>query len=572
MIKVIGFELKKLVSRIGIYILVAFMAGLLVAGIFVYEPIERDTTPKSLVGETVSAMYGNFNSNFKQEYLDKVENIALNASTYISTSANYNLSNSSKYINDLYTTFDDYCLLYSETTATSQEYETLLVGIRESLNNLNSALEDGLNPCKNTNGYYILTTNENYTKLNSTIKKTQLNFNSVTSHTFASEAYINEYRTPLKEYLNKLIYPNLSKTAERYVVGGTYHTIIISRMDEIAQKMDAEVIKVTENPNLEYSKSVKNELNALFNRYVNCAEIFAESYDSSMCVDALNTVSSKTKRTKLLGYDDVSLYEKEETALLYQYYIEHHASSYDFANSLSVTHTSNGKTNAYDFTFFIMSIFAIGVIVFAIYLSAHTISGEINNNTMRFTAIRPVKRSSLFFGKYLAIMIMSLILLLFGTITSLIAGGIMFGFDSASILTVVNGNIIFSAHPLLLIGLFVLSLFLITALYSALTMVLSSLFKSDLLAMIIGVVFYAINFIVPLFGNAGSWLRFYPFANINLFAYFGSNRLTTDSVFAKLFNNIVYHGMNIWISLIYVFGITTILLLIGRHLFKKREL
>ena len=43
--KVIGFELKKLVSRIGIYILVVLLAGLLVAGVFMYNPIERNTTP-----------------------------------------------------------------------------------------------------------------------------------------------------------------------------------------------------------------------------------------------------------------------------------------------------------------------------------------------------------------------------------------------------------------------------------------------------------------------------------------------------------------------------------------------
>ena len=47
---------------------------------------------------------------------------------------------------------------------------------------------------------------------------------------------------------------------------------------------------------------------------------------------------------------------------------------------------------------------------------------------MRFTAVRPVKRGSIFFGKYFAIMIMSAILLLFGTITSLIVGGILIYF------------------------------------------------------------------------------------------------------------------------------------------------
>ena len=79
----------------------------------------------------------------------------------------------------------------------------------------------------------------------------------------------------------------------------------------------------------------------------------------------------------------------------------------------------------------LMSLFTVAIIIFAIYLASHTISGEISNTTIRFTAIRPVKRSTLFIGKYFAITIMSLILLLFGTITSLIVGGILYGFNSA---------------------------------------------------------------------------------------------------------------------------------------------
>ena len=91
--KVIGFELKKLVSRIGIYILAILMAGLLVAGAFMYKPTERDTSSLSLVGDTVSEMYDNFTNDLQQNYLDELQSIAFNASTYISSSENYLHSN-----------------------------------------------------------------------------------------------------------------------------------------------------------------------------------------------------------------------------------------------------------------------------------------------------------------------------------------------------------------------------------------------------------------------------------------------------------------------------------------------
>ena len=570
--KVIRFELKKLVSRIGIYILVLMLAGLLVAGVFMYDPIERKDTTLSLVGETVSDMYTSFNNDFKADYVNMVAGVAEDAETYISTSSNYMKYNSKQEIDALFNKFDEYCLLYNEASATPSEYSVLLVGINDSLNNLKTALNEALQFSKDKTGYYILTTSPNYNKLSIVLNEISVNFDSPISHKLAGETYYNEYRNTLYNCLNNLVYPDLDAVATKYAPNGTYHSLIALRMSEIETKMQNEYNKALADSIVNIDTNVKKELNTLFNRYASCAETFAKAYASLMCVEALNSVASKTDRSRLVGYGDVSVYAQEELATEYVYYIEHNVSENDFANSLSVTHTSNLKANAYDFTFFVMSLFAIAVIIFATYLSANTIAGEINNNTMRFVAVRPVKRGTLYMGKYIAILIMSLILLLFGTITSFVVGGILFGFNSANILMIINGSSVLVAHPIAVLGLFVLSQLLIIAVYSAFTMLLSSIMKSDLLAMAISVVIYLVNFILPLFFGAGSWLRFYPLANINLFAYFGGNRLASDSVLSKLFNNIVYHGMNIWISLIYVVGISLILLLLGKLIFRKREL
>ena len=570
--KVVKFELKKLVSRIGIYILVLMLAGLLVAGVFMYDPVERKDTTLSLVGETVTDMYTSFNNDFKAGYSAIVEAVAQDAETYISTSSSYMEYNDKANIDALLYKFDEYCLLYHEANATSSEYAALLLGINQSLDDLKLAINDTLQYSKDETGYYILSTSDNLTKLKVLLNEIDVNFDSPISHTDAGERYYNEYREPLYNCLDELVYPNLDKVASKYATNGTYYSLIALRMSEIEAKMQDKYNQALADSIVNIDIEAINELNTLFNRYASNAKTFVKAYASSMCAEALNSVSSKTKRSKLVGYGDVSLYAQEEDSAEYTYYIEHNLSENDFANSLSVTHTSNGKANTYDFTFFVMSIFSIAVVIFATYLSANTISGEINNNTMRFMAMRPIKRGTLYMGKYMAIVIMSLILLLFGTITSFIVGGILFGFNCANILMIVNSSYVLVAHPIAVLGLFVLSQLLIIAIYSAITMLLSSIMKSDLLAMAIGVVVYLVNFILPLFFGAGSWLRFYPLANINLFAYFGSNRLVNDSVLSKLFNNIVYHGMSIWISLIYIFGITLILLLLGKLIFKKREL
>ena len=64
--KIISFELKKLVSRIGIFLLVGIMAGLIVAGVYIYKPVERSYTSLSLIGNTVTDMYDHFNNIYSR--------------------------------------------------------------------------------------------------------------------------------------------------------------------------------------------------------------------------------------------------------------------------------------------------------------------------------------------------------------------------------------------------------------------------------------------------------------------------------------------------------------------------
>lgn len=571
--KIISFELKKFVSRIGIYILAALLAGLLVASYFMYKPEHPEFTSPALAGETVSDMYTKFQS-LKIENDEIFNSISLEANSYIPDSSNYNKYNDKQTLMELLKDFDNNCLLYdtysnkSTSLATGEELSALRRAIKKSKDALyDEIFKNVFTYKKDDASYYILTTNQNYSKL-----KTLLNSVSISETTFDSKTYIDEYKTPIYDCFNNFVYPNLSKIAQKYVEGGVYYNLVTSRMEEIEYKIEQEYLKVALDENLNESALIKQNINSLFAKYDNCLKMFEKAFNSSICVNALNSVTSKSDRANLYAYESIDLYEQEELEAKYTYYLENNASENDYGNSLSVTHTSNEKTTAYDFTFFVMSIFTIAIILFAIYLASHSISGEISNKSMRFIAIRPISRGSMFLGKYFAVIIMSAILLIFSTITSLCIGGIMYGFDSAKILMVMNGNNVFVAHPLLMIGLFTLSNFLMIVLYTAIAMLFSTIFKSELLAMLFSIIIYAGNIVLPLFFGVTSWLRFYPLANINLFAYFGSTQPASDSMLAKLFNNVVYQGMSMWITLIYIVGITALLLLISKIIFRKRQL
>ena len=566
--KIISFELKKLVSRIGIYILVLLLAGLLVASAFMYKPEHPIITSPGLVGETVSDMYTNFKA-LETANKNTLNSISLEASSYVDGSDNYNAYNNSTTLKELLETFDNLCLLYAETTtANKPDYATLLASIRSSLENLKTKLfNEAFDYSQEDSTYYVLTTNQNYSKL-----KTLLNSIPIYASSFDGQTYINQYRLPIYECINKLIYPDLGTTAQKYIQGGVYYNLVSTRMDEIAYKIDQEYAKVVSDSSLNDNAIIKRDMNNLYAKYSNCIEVFETAFNTSITVNAISSVASKSDRSNLYVYNNIDLYEQKELEAKYVYYLENNTGKNSYASDLSVTHTSNEKTNAYDFTFFVMSLFTIAIVLFAIYLASHTIAGEISNKSMRFTAIRPVSRGSLFFGKFVAIIVMSTILLLFSTATSLCVGGIMYGFDSLNILMVINGNSVLVAHPLLMIALFTLSNLLLIILYTAIAMLFSTIIKSELLAMLISILIYAGNLVLPLFFGATSWLRFYPLANINLYAYFGSGHPASESILAKLFNNVIYQGMNIWITIAYIVGITTLLLTIGKIVFKKRQL
>lgn len=572
--KIISFELKKCMSHIGTYILIICMAILLIITAFVYKPEKRTATSLSLPGDNVSEMYYNFtNSGIKDSYDIIVEEVGAQASSYVVKSSLYNKYNNPDTINDLFDTFDNKCMEYYNTTnATMAEYAVLLADLNNAFNNLTNALDEALGYCKDETGYYVLIINDDYTNLYTTLDAITTNFKSPSDHQKAGSTYYNEYRDKLINCLNQLIYPDLNNTAEKYYLGGGYYTVVKSRLSEIAKKMENEYNKVVADSSLENNKTIIKEINSLFNRYVNVINVYQTAFDADICVNALSNLKSNTERQNLIGYSNVDVYKQSEIVVEYEYYLTHHSNPEDYANSFSVTHTSNFKENAYDYTFFVLSIFAILIIVFALYMSANIISGEINKNTMRFTAIKPIKRGSIFFGKYLAIMIISAIMLVISSLLAFLVGAIMFGVDTSNMLMIINGSNIFVAHPAFMIVMFVLSILLQIAVYSSIAMMLSSFIKSDLICMVISVLFYIVNLMLPIFFGANSWLRFYPFVNVNLFAYFGANRLTNDSILAKLFNNIVYNGMNIWISIIYIIGITTLVLLIGKTIFKRREL
>ena len=165
----------------------------------------------------------------------------------------------------------------------------------------------------------------------------------------------------------------------------------------------------------------------------------------------------------------------------------------DFSKPLTIGIASNDETNGYDYAHFVLKVFSFVIIVYSIMSSCHTIAGEIKEGSMRYLAIRPVSRTKLLFGKWLAIISMSVILLIFSSIIALCVGGAVYGFTSKTILTIFNGTTAVTFHPIGMIAISLLSVICEIMIYSLIALLLSCLFRSDLMSMTVLLVIYLLN-------------------------------------------------------------------------------
>lgn len=204
----------------------------------------------------------------------------------------------------------------------------------------------------------------------------------------------------------------------------------------------------------------------------------------------------------------------------------------------------------------------------------HAISGEIKEGSMRYLAIRPVSRTSLFFGKMLSIIFMSVILILFSSIISLLVGGVIYGFDTLPILTIFNGSTAITLHPIGMLSIYLVSLILELTVYLSIAMLLSTLVKSDLFSVTLVLVIYLLNILLPLFiVGPNTWLSFYPFSHINLYSLFGSSLyLLNNNPFASLLGTKVYATTNIFLTISIIALIIIICNIISSRVFKRKEL
>ena len=578
MFKVISAELKKMVSKPGIYILAILLAIILVLGAFIYNPTVYSSSYITLTGNTVMEKYTYFIG-------EGSGGIKLQADTSITDASNkilaYNVDGKSQEenIDDLYDTFMMYYNNYREAAyndTPDNVIATYRANLVSALNSLNAAIATGVNN-SSAGAYTILTTRTNYDRYTATYESIRNLFSTNTSNIAdICQEYENNYRNNFTSSIDAFIYPTLSEKLIRdYTVNeeGTKLYTELLRLDEINNSILSIYNDVRDGTKDDQRINVMQELEDLVYLYVNAATTFLNLVNYELLSNAFSFVSTN-EQLDLLYLDNDTQYDSDTLLIRYNFLFDNNKTESDYAHPLTIGVTSNDEINAYDYAYFILRLFSFIIIVYAIMSACHAIAGEIKEGSMRYFAIRPVNRLTLYFGKFLAIILMSLIMIIFSAIIAVCVGGAVYGFSSASILTIFNGTTAIVIHPIVMLIIYLVSLLLELVVYTSIAMLLSCLFKSDLLAVTLMIVLYLLNTLLPVFvTGANSWLTYYPFSHISLYSLFGSSIYAISNNFLNmLLGAKVYAGTNIGLTITVIVLFIAIINLLATVVFKKKEL
>ncbi len=582
MFKVIAAEIKKIVSKPGIYILSSLLAIILVLGVFIYKPKVYETTQFELNGVTFVEKYAEFMNDPNKGEKAKVDTNLKEITTAVKSyriSADSKIYTQKEYVSLLLDQFNAQVDAYRDCTSNDAQ-QTYINNLRT--NQLVPALEKLNEHIESTiinheiGAYSIITTKKNYEEYKSSYKellkwaKTTVSKENLKNHFIEFD---DQYSARFYQSLNEFKYPELSdENINTYSSSdGKKLKILNERKDDILSKIHKNYLTAISDAN--FNTKSAELMDELANEYVNTLNTFITLAQQELIVNAFKGISTKDQ-LQLLNLNTVSEYNSKSLLAKYDYLFEKNKSDNDFSNPLTIGVASDGETNGYDYAYFVLRVFSFVIIIYAIMSACHTIAGELKEGTMRYLSIRPVNRTELFFGKWLAILIMSLILILFSAVISICVGAAVYGLSSHNILTIFNGTTPIVLHPLGMIGIYLVSMVLELIIYSMIAMMFSVLLKSDLISMTILIVVYLLNALLPMFiQGANTWLAFYPFSHISLYALFGSSLYAVPSNFFNLiFGAKIYAGTHILLTSSIIAFMILIPSIIAIRFFKRKEL
>lgn len=535
-------EFNKIFYRPSIFILTALLIITLILTNIVYSPTQN-TTKLSYSGNSVNAIYQEFyntrntinkasiDRQFDENYKNikiQYNSIELSQETSLDTliSKIYQIdSGGSSAYSDLFDSIKDQQISSSQTN-NIEPLSNALIELKDTSSKLLDYLATIKNNANEKPLNYFFTTSQ----YNTIYKEVERLYDAIPQN-------FDGYKTA-KDYIDlaNTIRQNYTLSSSRKIVANLEEfSIDYDTYDELIQKYykDAKQTLINvyntqiETFLNEHFESTNEEDIAQMNEYI--AQYYSYA-DMNMTVLTNKFMllrigdKSDTELDSLIGYTEVSKYALNEQNTIYDYLLDNNNFQYNYLTSFNYGKASGATSNAYDYTVYSMQILSVLIIVFTIFYACSSIAGDQSSGTMKMIAIRPYTRNKVFTGKYLSCVMFGLMLIIISTVASFVVGAIMYGAPMSQCLVVFNSSSAITIHPILLLFVYLLSIFVNLLFYISLAMFICLLFKSNTLSVFLTTILYATQ--VVLSGLVGSaWLKYTPFGHFDLFKYFGNSKL-----------------------------------------------
>lgn len=572
----ISAEFKKTISKPGIYVLILLLAALLVvSGIFFAPKPSVEDFDLSLSGNTVGELYTSF------VYNDKLNYDALLTQTYAKDAFYRNLEDVKQGTLDIILEMEaniDDLEIYSEPNyiITLSELDSIRTEILSLADSIVPYLRDKIN--LSTDGkYLILGADNTLLEMNALLGKVVTNFSATVSTKLEYKTMAQSYNNSttnvdLRLTLNKFVYPTLTEAFLNNIFDTTDEATISmyektqERLLNIMNKID--LLKDSMTPETESLTLNLDLMKKYASEYCQKITIFRQLALSTIQQEIFKDIDENTIST-YRNFGDYTEYSAKETLAVYQFLFDNNQLITSYAYPFTFGMSSNANTNAYDFAFYALEIFVFILIIYAITSSAGSISGEISSGTMKFIALRPIQRKEIYYGKLFSILLTCTIILLFGAISSMITGYIMYGIDSLPILTVFNATNVMVFEPIILFTLYLLSSLLKIMVYILIGLALSCLLKSNILSAVIALIIYFGSVVLKIFGSLAKYMKFNPLANLDFYDYFAGVR-GGKSIIPLISDNIITSG-DFALTAFYIVSLTIVLTVISLLCIRKKE-
>ena len=561
-----------MLSRPGIYVVSLVLAAVMVFAAFTFNPTNRGSAYSNINQETVTEIYNTFTMD--ELYKTYCDNIVSATDDYISSCTGSNETKSN--IDNLYNNFMSALANYKNTVQTDASLELKNQRKNElklAITNLETALFTNGIDMTTSGQYKILINVDDYNYLKQQFSLINYNLDSsssLNSQHLSNLSAAESFQEKLIATLNKLVYPvvsdDLTLTLDQIsTTNATRRSTYLSNMTALKSSISTE----------DDEKKLANRelMNEYIQSYYNTSLLYSNIVSSSIQLNVFKNYSNN-EINKFKYFEDYNKYSAEESLTKQTYLWDSETFEDDYANPIAFQTNSNiGSASAYDFMFYALEIFSFVIIVYALFLASNSIAGEKSDGTIKLIAIKPVNRSKIFNGKLLFCLLISLILLIFSAIISFVVGAFMYGLTSASVLVVFNANTAFVLHPALYMLIYVVSIFIKVFVFISIGMLLTTLFKSGTIASMIGLLVYFIDLVVGVILYGNKLLKLLPLHNISLVSFFGNISYTNGSgIVSKLFANNFTNPPILWLSLLYIIGISIFTILFGIMNFKRKDL